>query len=33
MRFLKWTGLYDLYLIINPNPVLLEERNKELDNK
>ena len=31
IKLFKWTGLYDLYLIFNPDPELLEKRNKELD--
>ena len=31
MKLMKWTGLYDLYLIFNADPELLEKRNKELE--
>ena len=31
MKLLKWLGIYDLYLIFNPDPELLEKRNKELE--
>lgn len=31
MKLIKWIGLYDLYLIFNPDPKLLEKRNKELE--
>ena len=31
MKILKWTGIYDLYLIFNADPKLLEKRNKELE--
>lgn len=30
MKLIKLLGLYDLYLIFNPDPTLLEKRNKEL---